>query len=156
MKGIKHTRNISIKCTIQKNLYQSLSLMLNSHNPCVHKNGNSVNGVRPWKFLINQIQLWFTASIFYTQLSASCLLSIICRWTPARHTSDSASLRHFLCWSIFSECRRPKNHMSSCVPLCCIFFSGDRNPRQTLTKRQHPSSHLEDEGRRPKQYKQHT
>lgn len=37
--------------------------------------------------------------------------------------------------------------------LLCV-FPGDRNPHQTLTKGQHPSSHLEDEGRRPKQYKQ--
>lgn len=92
----------------------------------------------------------------------SCLhlvfLSIMCWWTPARHTSDAGSLRHFLCWSIFSEHRSLKSPIPSWVPTCCLFFfffSEDRNPRQTLTKGQHPSSHLEDEGRRPKQYKQH-
>ena len=90
-----------------------------------------------------QILLWF---IVYTQLSASCLLSASCWQTPARHTSDASALQHFLCWSIFSVLRRPRNRIPSCVTAGCVRVGpGDRNPRQALTTGQHPSSHLENQ-----------
>lgn len=82
------------------------------------------------------ILCWFSSSILYSQLSASCYYASC----ACEHLLGNNSLQHFLCWSIFRDHNRLKSHVASCVLAYCVslFYPKGQEPTPDSNKRTTP------------------